>query len=355
MRYMISIVGLKINMTNISATNDSDTPHLASLRRRLSLLEGTRTTRERYAAPASPARPTVQVEASRTPLPGYLLFVSEDVRFAQDLATQFVRYGYGMEPVPSIAEAGTMADRQTPALIMVDRRLPGWQALRQFPLFQTVPMMTIAPAGSGLTDEACIGDLDYGMDSIHIYGENARLLAAKVRALLRRSAWLRKIPAVIRVGLVELDIDRHEVRVAGTTNHLPPVQFKLLKYLMEFPGIVFRRQELRDHIWGAGYTVEDHTLDVHIFWLRRLLERDQARRHTIETIRGVGVKLMVNEESDETVGSAGHNKQVCRQDRPTQLTAVPADGPYGLAKKHADPVTDCWSSRQVRRSGRSSS
>lgn len=355
MRYMISIVGIKISMTNVSATNDSDAPRLTSLRCRLSLLEGTRSTLETYAAPASPARSPIQVEASRTPLPDYLLFVSEDLRFAQDLATQFIRYGYGMESVSSTVEAGTMADRQLPALVLVDRRLHGWQALRQFPLFQTMPMMTIVPAGSDLTDDACIGDLDYGMDSTHVYDENARLLTAKIRALLRRSTWLRKIPAVICVGLVELDIDRHEVRVAGTTNHLPPVQFKLLKYLMKSPGIVFRRQELCDHIWGAGYTVDTHTLDVHIFWLRRLLERDQTRRQAIETIRSVGVKLVVNQASDETAGSAGDNTHVCRQDRPARFTAVPAGGPHALAKKRADPINGYWSSRRVRRSGRSSS
>lgn len=354
MRYMISIVGLKISMTHISATNDSDVPRLTPLRCRLTLLEGPRATHETYAAPTSPVRPSVQVEASRLPLPGYLLFVSEDVRFAQSLATQFVRYGYGMESVPSTVEAGTMADRQPPSLILVDRRLPGWQALRQFPLFQTVPMMTIVPAGSGLTDETCIGDLDHGMDSTHVYEENARLLAAKVRALLRRSAWLRKIPAVIRVGQVELDIDRYEVRVAGKANHLPPVQFKLLKYLMESPGIVFRRQELCDHIWGAGYTVEAHTLDVHIFWLRRLLERDQTRRQTIETIRSVGVKLVVNQTSDETIPVI-RNKQAGHRNRPVRLAASPAVVTHGLAKKHADPVNGYWSSRQVRRSGRSSS
>lgn len=352
MRYMISIVGIKINMAHISTTNGSDAPRLARLRCRLSLLEGTRIAQETHASLPSPVRPSVQVDSPRLPLPGYLLFISEDIGLAQDLAAHLVRYGYRMESVPSTSEAGTMASRQAPALILVDRRLPGWQVLRQSSLFQTVPMMTILPAGSSLTDEACISDLDSGMDSTHVYEENARLLAAKVRALLRRSAWLRKIPTVIRVGQVELDIDRYEVRVAGKANHLPPVQFKLLKYLMESPGIVFRRQELRDHIWGAGYTVEAHTLDVHIFWLRRLLERDQTRGQTIETIRRVGIKLVVNHASDETAGPAVRNKHACRQNRPEQLAASPA-GVTHLAKKHADPVNGYWSSRQVRRSGRS--
>jgi DNA-binding winged helix-turn-helix (wHTH) protein len=96
-----------------------------------------------------------------------------------------------------------------------------------------------------------------------------------------------------------LDIDRVEVRVAGQAHHLPPVQFKLLKYLMESPGRVFRRQELLDHIWGEGYAVEGHTLDVHICWLRRLLAHDPSSRQAITTIRGVGVKFVINPAADQ--------------------------------------------------------
>ena len=161
------------------------------------------------------------------------------------------------------------------------------------------------------------------MDSTHICDENSRLLVAKVRALLRRSTWLAKVPTVVRAGQIELDVDRCEVRVAGQANHLPPVQFKLLKRLMESPGTVFRRQELLDHIWGEGYAVEAHTLDVHIFWLRRLLERDPAHSQTIATVRGVGVKFVVDQASDEATKICGSwpGKTTLRRSRLSQRRA----------------------------------
>jgi DNA-binding response OmpR family regulator len=249
---------------------------------------------------SSSVRSSVQVDAPHIPVPGYLLLVSDDTRFAQDLSSRFIRYGYVLESVSGTAEGASMATRLAPALVLVDRRQSGWQVLRQASPFQTVPMMTVVPAGFGWTEEACIDDLAYGMDSTHVCDESSRLLVAKVRALLRRSAWLANVPAVVRAGQIELDVDRCEVRVAGQANHLPPVQFKLLKRLMESPGTVFRRQELLDHIWGEGYAVEAHTLDVHIFWLRRLLDRDPARRQTIATVRGVGVKLVVDQISEES-------------------------------------------------------
>jgi DNA-binding response OmpR family regulator len=244
-------------------------------------------------------RASLPVETPRIPIPGYLLFVSDDARFVHGLANCFIRYGYLVESVLNTAQAESLAAQQAPALVLLDRRQSGWQMLRQASPFQTLPMMTIVPAGLGVTDEACADDLESGIDCTHICDENSRLLVAKTRALLRRSEWLEQAPMVVRAGQVELDVDRCEVRVAGQAHHLPPVQFKLLKRLMESPGKVFRRQELLDHIWGEGYAVEGHTLDVHICWLRRLLAHDQTRGQTIATIRGVGVKFVVEPISDD--------------------------------------------------------
>ncbi|THI88254.1 MAG: response regulator transcription factor [Nitrospira sp. CG24A] len=249
-----------------------------------------------------PAPWAAPIDAPHIPVSGYLLLVSGDTWFSRDLATRCIRYGYVVESVSSTAEAASLAARQAPALVFVDRRRSGWQTVRQAAPFRSVPMMTVVPAGPGWTEEACVDDLEHGMDSTHVCDQNSRLLIAKVRALLRRSGWLTTVPTVVRAGQVELDIDRCEVRVAGQANHLPPVQFKLLKRLMESPGTVFRRQDLLDHIWGEGYAVEAHTLDVHLFWLRRLLERDPARRQTIATVRRVGIKFVVNHVADESAG-----------------------------------------------------
>ena len=272
----------------------------------------------------SSSRASLPVETPRIPLPGYLLLVSNDTRFVQGLATCFIRYGYVVESVLNTAQAGSLAAQQAPALVLLDRRQADWQMLRQASPFQYVPMMTLVPSGLGVTDEACAGDLESGMDSTHVCDESPRLLVAKIRALLRRSAWLVQAPTVVRAGQVELDIDRCEVRVTGQAHHLPPVQFKLLKRLMESPGKVFRRQELLDHIWGEGYAVEGHTLDVHVCWLRRLLAHDPTRRQTITTVRGVGIKFVADILPDESTRICGAwpSKTVVRRSRIPQRRAT---------------------------------
>ena len=268
-----------------------------------------------------------------------LVLVSNNVRFAQDVTAQLARYGMTTQVAVSLGEVEVLAAAQAPALVMLDRRQTGWRRLRQTAPFTRVPMMILAPAGYGWTEEACLDDLDQGADSTHLCEDGMRLLVAKVRALVRRSAWLEQAQTVIRGGQVELDIDRVEVRVAGQAHHLPPVQFKLLKSLMESPGRVFRRQQLLDHIWGEGYAVEGHTLDVHICWLRRLLARDSSSRQAITTIRGVGVKFVIDSAADKSARvcasrlkqpsssrSSRFRRRVRRHLRVVQPTAIRAAG-----------------------------
>lgn len=273
--------------------------------------------RLQYSGPVSSLGFASQVMEASSPAPSYLLLLSHDAQLAESLTSSLGRYGYSIECVPTARDAGALFARQMPALVLVDRTVSGWQTLRQACPFQTVPMMTVALAGSGLAEDACVSDLEHGMDSTHIYDEGFRLLVAKVRALLRRSAWMAKVHPVVRAGSIELDAAGCEVRVAGQAHHLPPVQFKLLRLLMESPDIVFRRQDLIDRIWGQDYVVEEHTLDVHMFWLRRLLSRDLHGRQAIITVRGVGIKFVINREGQHSTLKGGDSRPVKRAPRAT--------------------------------------
>jgi DNA-binding response OmpR family regulator len=274
-------------------------------------------TRLQHNGPVSSSCSAPQKEAPRSLSPGSLLLISHDARFLETLTAILGRYGYDINCVPTAMDAGALFARQAPALVLVDRTLSGWQTLRQACPFQTVPMMTVALAGAGFAEDACVSDLEHGMDSTHICDEGSRLLVAKVRALLRRSAWMATAHPVVRAGNIELDTAGCEVRVAGQAHHLPPVQFKLLRLLMESPDIVFRRQDLIDRIWGQDYVVEEHTLDVHMFWLRRLLSRDQQGRQAIVTVRGVGIKFVINCEEQHSTPKGCGSRPVKRAPRAT--------------------------------------
>ena len=72
---------------------------------------------------------------------------------------------------------------------------------------------------------------------------------------------------------------------------LTPRLSMLLKAFLENPGQELKREDLFAKVWEPDYTVDTRTLDVHISWLRKILEDDPNKPKLIKTIRGVGYIL----------------------------------------------------------------
>jgi DNA-binding response OmpR family regulator len=96
---------------------------------------------------------------------------------------------------------------------------------------------------------------------------------------------------LMHTGPIRLDIERLRVRCLSNTGNLTPHLVKLLKYLMERPGDVIQRDELFRVVWETDYTQDTRTLDVHISWLRKIIEVDPRKPKFIITVRGVGYRL----------------------------------------------------------------
>ena len=89
-------------------------------------------------------------------------------------------------------------------------------------------------------------------------------------------------------GAIELDVDRHEVKIGGEVVELTATEFKLLHLLMERRGRVQTREHLLLNVWNYETEIETRTVDTHV---RRLREKLGAEADWIETIRGVGYRL----------------------------------------------------------------
>jgi DNA-binding response OmpR family regulator len=119
-----------------------------------------------------------------------------------------------------------------------------------------------------------------------------RELAARVRAVVRRgrSDTSERKPHV-RVGELEIDRHRFEVRLKGRSVELTPKEFELLAILAATPGRVFGREELLDAVWGRDGFVEPRTVDVHVARLRAKFTGARLPEPGIETVRGVGYRF----------------------------------------------------------------
>jgi len=96
---------------------------------------------------------------------------------------------------------------------------------------------------------------------------------------------------LIHNGPIQLDIARNIVSCLDREVTLTPKLAQILKVFLDNPGVVMERENLFRKIWNTEYTLDTRTLDVHISWLRRAIEKDPRNPQFLKTIRGVGYRL----------------------------------------------------------------
>ncbi len=185
-----------------------------------------------------------------------------------------------------------MAREDRPDLVILDLMLPGLDGievcrrLRAAPETARIPIVMVT-AKAEETD-AIIG-LGVGADDYVRKPFGVKELIARVRAVLRRyEEPVDPAPQIMRVGELEVDAARHEVRVHGLPVICTATEFRLLHHLVRHRGRVFSRAQLLDKAVGTDVIVVERNIDVHVSSLRRKLAEYGDR---LVTIRGVGYKF----------------------------------------------------------------
>ena len=167
--------------------------------------------------------------------------------------------------------------------------LPGTEVCRRLRAESAIPIVMLTARG-GETDRVL--GLEIGADDYVTKPFSIAELVGRVRAILRRLELDRKgVGTIRRVGGLELDPVRHQVRVDGQFVSLTPSEFRLLDLLASEPERVFSRKELMQHLWDSSYVGDQRACDIHVSNLRGKLERDPTNPSRILTVRGVGYKL----------------------------------------------------------------
>ena len=199
--------------------------------------------------------------------------------------------GYQVEGFECARDFYKKLEEKQPDLALLDIMLPdedGLSILRKLrgtAATQKLPVMMLTAKG---TEYDKVIGLDSGADDYLPKPFGMMELVSRVRALLRRTAATpEKVRKFYQIGLVSVDVEKHEVLVDGNPVTLTYKEFELLCYLMENEGIVLSRDRLLSKIWGYDFDGETRTVDVHIRTLRQKLGIGGS---IIETIRGVGYK-----------------------------------------------------------------
>jgi two-component system OmpR family response regulator/two-component system response regulator QseB len=140
----------------------------------------------------------------------------------------------------------------------------------------------ILTARDGIPDR--IQGLDIGADDYVIKPVDLDELAARLRALIRRSHGVASVR--LTIGDVQLDPTAHLVEMAGAPIAMSSREFDLLHALMLNAGRVLSREQIEWHVYGWGQEVESNAVEVHVHHLRRKLGSG-----FIQTIRGVGYTI----------------------------------------------------------------
>lgn len=179
--------------------------------------------------------------------------------------------------------------REQPDVVVLDLMLPGLDGLevcRRLRAFSDAYVLMLTARGEEV--DRIVG-LSVGADDYLVKPFSPRELVARIHALLRRPR--APLAVAIPTGL-RLDLARRRVAVDGRAVELTLIEFGLLAALARDPGVVLSRQQLLDQVWGRDYLGDDHLLDVHIAKLRRKLGDEAGRPRFVETVRGVGFRLV---------------------------------------------------------------
>ena len=210
--------------------------------------------------------------------------------FAQSVKKAIEASGYRSIMVATESVALSEAEVNVPSLIILDRHSGAVANLRRMRVLDKVPIVVVQEGSASCQDEECLQDYGWDIDLV-VCGQSVRELTARVRAIIRRSEAGLRTNRQYSVGNLRMDLDRHEVQMNGHIVDLTPKEFQILRQFLESPRRVFSRQEMLNRVWGDGYALEEHALDVHIHSLRQKIEENPASPMFLLTIRGVGYKL----------------------------------------------------------------
>ncbi len=221
-----------------------------------------------------------------------LLIVEDEADIRELLRYNLEREGYKVLESGSAEEAKKILEKTVPDLILLDLMLPGTdgyalcRAVRAEERTAKVPVIMVTARNE---DADVVAGLEVGADDYVTKPFSARIVAARVRAVLRRAT---VEPGdekdILLCGPIEIDRTHHTVKIDGKPLVLTLSEFKTLDLFMKRPGVVFSRYQIVDEVHGEDYPVTDRSVDVQIVGLRRKLGHYGER---IETVRGVGYRM----------------------------------------------------------------
>jgi two-component system, OmpR family, KDP operon response regulator KdpE len=220
-----------------------------------------------------------------------ILVVEDDVHLTHTVRHLLVEAGYGVVVAHTAEEGLAIAQKQKPALYLLDVMVPhmgGWALCRHLRQFTDAPILFMTALGNS---EHIVHGLQLGADDYITKPFNQAEFLARIQAHLRRHAGQPLTRFNFGEGALEIDLESRMVLVQGTAVELTPREFDLLAVLARHAGRVVRTPDLLAEAWGETFTDAKHNIKPYIHYLRKKIEEDPAAPRWVHTVRGIGYRL----------------------------------------------------------------
>jgi DNA-binding response OmpR family regulator len=221
-----------------------------------------------------------------------VLVVDDEERLVSLLQSYLTQQGFRVVTASNGVEALDVARRERPDLIVLDWMMPELDGLGFMAEHRRASKTPIIVLTARVDDDDKVIGLELGADDYVTKPFRPRELLARIRAVLRRRGEIEPAPAILRHGDLTLDREGYIVKVAGRRVELTPSEFELLAAMLLAPGRAFSRLDLLDQIQGTAYAGYQRTIDYHVKNLRAKLGDPPHAPRYIETVYGVGYRLV---------------------------------------------------------------
>ena len=220
-----------------------------------------------------------------------ILIIDSELETVEILGGALRQVGYEILVAHDGSTGLTQALTESVALVVLDSDLPvisGFEVCRQIkkvPAMRRLPVIILTAKTS---EQDRIRGLEVGADDYVTKPFSPREFVLRINRSIGRAGPLGPSKPELRIGDLQVDELRHEVRIRNQLVSLTALEFRLITLLMENVGFVLERGRLLETVWGYGRNVTTRTVDTHVMRLRAKLGDAGG---TIETVRGIGYRL----------------------------------------------------------------
>ena len=221
-----------------------------------------------------------------------ILIVEDDLEIQSLIAYFFTKEGYDIETATDGLDGLKKLRKSHHELVVLDLMLPNLDGKNFAKIVKDMPEEYGDPKIIMVTAKTEIEDvlegLTIGADDYIKKPFDPRELVLRAKKLLSE----KKVPTLKhKIGDLLIDEGKHQVTDGENELELSKKEYDLLLYFAKHRGLILSREQILEEVWGWDYFGDSRTVDVHIRWLRKNIEKDPAHPKRIITIRSAGYRF----------------------------------------------------------------